>query len=153
MNLRSLGLPLLAATSLLTFAAARPAAATTTPVAVQGPGGGQGCNQGTLHGRHGFSYDGVILGVGPIAACGPITFDGHGHLSASYSTSVNGTTFRGSFVGTYVVQPDGSGSVTLTLPLLGLQAHGDFVLVDDGRGTFFSCSDAGFSITGSTRRQ
>ena len=100
-----------------------------------------------------FTYSGTILGLGPIAASGPIHFDGRGNLSASYSTNVNGIQFRGTFVGTYTVEADGSGSVTLQLPRLGIQSHGDFVLVDDGRGTFFSCTDTGFSITGETRRQ
>lgn len=34
-----------------------------------------------------------------------------------------------------------------------MQAHGNFVLVDNGEGTFFTATDAGYSVTGSTRRQ
>lgn len=148
MNTLALAFPLLLTAGFLSLAAVPQG---------QGQGQGQGsqgqnCNQHSLHGRHGFTYSGTILGVGPIASSGPITFDGHGHLSANYTTLVNGMPFHGSFLGTYDVQNDGSGSVTLVLPLLGLQAHGDFVLVDDGKGTFFTCTDAGFSITGQTRR-
>jgi hypothetical protein len=142
MNLLLLGLPLLAAGAL----------AIATPLSSLAPqGNGPENPLHSLRGRHGFHYDGVILGTGPVASSGPITFDGHGNLSASYTTTIGGVTFRGSFTGTYVVHADGSGAVTLTLPLLGLQAHGDFVLVDGGKGTFFSCTDGGFSITGATR--
>ncbi|MBP8299861.1 MAG: hypothetical protein KA020_05865 [Planctomycetes bacterium] len=158
MNILTVALPLLLTAGLVSFGAA--------PQGWGGQGsGGQGqgnqgsgnqgsgnCNQHSLQGRHGFTYSGSILGVGPIASSGPITFDGHGHLSANYTTLVNGVPFQGSFLGTYDVQNDGSGSVTLVLPLLGLQAHGDFVLIDGGKGTFFTCTDAGFSITGETRR-
>jgi len=161
MNFLLLGLPLFAA-GVLTFGTptlCSPTTADTTAfTAPQGGGqqGGQGnpnCGLHSLRGHHGFTYDGSIVGLGPIASSGPIFFDGNGNLSASYSTAVNGITFRGSFVGTYTMNTNGSGSVTLTLPLLGLQAHGDFVLIDDGKGTFFSCTDAGFSISGSTRRR
>jgi len=156
MNLLALGLPLLATAGLLTLIA--PSSWSddrTAPTSIElatPQGGGQQCSVHSLRGHHGFHYDGAILGVGPVASNGPIFFDGHGNLSASYSTAVNGITFRGSFTGTYTVAANGSGSVTLTLPLLGLQAHGDFVIVDDGKGTFFSCTDAGFSVTGGTRK-
>jgi hypothetical protein len=149
MNLLTLGLPVLAA-GFLAFGSTPAWSATAAASTPQGRG--PDWNLRSLHGHHGFTYDGVILGVGPIASSGPIFFDGNGNLSASYSTAVNGVTFRGSFTGTYTVRPDGSGSVTLVLPLLGLESHGDFVLVDSGNGTFFSSTDGGFSITGSTRR-
>lgn len=160
MNLLPLALPLLATLGVFTFSttmevapAPLPASAAAAAAPQGGPHQGPNYNLRSLRGDHGFTYDGTILGIGPIASSGPIRFDGQGNLSASYSTAVNGVTFRGTFVGTYTVNADGSGSVVLGLPRLGLQAHGDFVLIDDGKGTFFSCTDAGFSIRGQTRRQ
>ena len=158
MNLLPLALPLLATLGVFTFSTTREVAPAPLPAsAVAAPQGGphQGphCNLRSLRGDHGFTYDGTILGIGPIASSGPIRFDGQGNLSATYSTMVNGVLFRGTFVGTYTVNADGSGTVTLNLPRLGLQALGDFVLIDDGKGTFFSCTDAGFPIRGQTRRQ
>jgi len=38
------------------------------------------------------------------------------------------------------------------LPWLGLQSGGDFVIVDHGAGTFFTSTEMGYSVTGSTRR-
>lgn len=125
----------------------------TALTAPQGPqGGGQACTLNSLRGRHGFTYSGSLQGVGPIASSGPIHFDGHGNLTARYTTSINGSTFTGNFTGTYTVNPDGTGSVVLTLALLGLQANGNFVIVDHGDATFFTSTDSGFSVTGSTRK-
>src|SRR5690349_15467138 len=38
---------------------------------------GKGCSLKTMQGTHGYSYSGTVLGS-PIAAAGPITFDGEG---------------------------------------------------------------------------
>jgi hypothetical protein len=106
----------------------------------------------SLLGDYGFTYSGSSQGVGLVASCGRINFDGAGHVSAVFTTSVNGAAFRGNFTGSYLVQDDGTGSVVLNLPWLGLQARGNFVIVDNGDGTFFTSTDAGYSITGTTRR-
>ena len=105
-----------------------------------------------LRGTHGYSYSGTVIGL-PIAAAGPITFDGAGQLSAKYSVSLNGQPFQGSFTGTYTVNPDLTGTVTLNLPLLGLSSRGSFVIVSSGRETYFTGTDPGVTITGTTKRQ
>lgn len=124
-----------------------------TPIVQGGGWGGQG-NYGlhSLHGRHGFTYSGSTQGAGLVASSGRINFDGFGHVSAAYTTSVGGIPFTGTFTGTYSVQNNGTGSILINLPLLGLQARGNFVIVDHGDGTFFTSTDAGYSITGSTKR-
>jgi len=105
-----------------------------------------------LRGNHGYSYSGTVMGL-PIAAAGPITFDGEGHLSAKYSVSLNGEIFQGSFTGTYPVNPDLTGTVTLELALLGLRSGGSFVIVSSGRETYFTGTDRGVIVTGTTKRQ
>lgn len=154
MQLTTVGFSLLAALGVWTLGVHEPPsraapAAASAPLA-QNPNGNQFFTLHSLRGRHGFSYDGTVQGLGPVASSGRIDFDGNGHLSADYSTSVNGTTFTGSFTGTYTVAGNGTGTVTLDLALLGLQAHGSFVLVDRGNGTFFTSTDAGFSVAGRT---
>ena len=106
----------------------------------------------SLHGSQGFSYAGTRIGVGPVASSGRIEFDGAGNLSAVFTTSVNGMAFTGTFTGSYTVQGDGTGSVVIDLPWLGTQAHGNFVIVDRGNGTYFTSTDAGYSVTGTTQR-
>lgn len=127
--------------------AARPA-----PSAVVQFGADEPYDLGSLHGAHGFSYSGTRIGVGHVASSGRIEFDGAGGLSASFTTAVNGHVFNGRFTGSYLVRGDGTGSIRIELPWLGLQAHGTFVIVDGGAGTYFTSTDAGYSVTGETRR-
>ncbi len=116
------------------------------------PNSGNQFSLATMKGTHGFIYSGTLAGIGPIASAGPILFDGRGHLSADYNVTINGTLFQGSFTGTYTVNANGTGTVTLKLPKLGIQSHGSFVIVNDGNETFFTSTDPGQTITGVTKR-
>lgn len=107
----------------------------------------------SLREPHGFSYSGSHATLGPIASSGRMYFDGRGNMGADFTTIVNGVTFTGSFTGTYAVNPDGTGSIVVNLPWLATVAHANFVLVDDANGSFFTSTDPGYSVTGSTRKQ
>jgi hypothetical protein len=109
------------------------------------------CTPGIMKGTHGYSYNGTVNGS-PIAAVGPITFDGDGNLSATYTVSLGGKKFEGAFTGTYEVNLDCTGTVTLHLPVLGVTSNGSFIIVNDGRETFFTGTDAGVTVTGVTKR-
>ncbi|HZS08921.1 MAG TPA: hypothetical protein VFD58_29055 [Blastocatellia bacterium] len=110
------------------------------------------CSPGTMEGRHGYTYSGTVIGVGPVATAGPISFDGAGNLHATYIVSINGVIFEGEFTGTYTVNADCTGSVTLLLPRLGIELNGSFVIVNNGSETFFTGKDAGYTITGTTKK-
>jgi hypothetical protein len=60
--------------------------------------------------------------------------------------------FRGQFIGTYTVNEDCTGTVTLRLPRLGISTNGSFVIVNDGKETFFTGTDDGVAITGETKK-
>jgi hypothetical protein len=109
------------------------------------------CSPRTMKGTHGYSYSGTVLGA-EIAAAGPITFDGYGNLHATYNVNLGGKSFKGGFVGTYIVNDDCTGIVTLHLPVLGLSSNGSFVIVNDGKETFFTGTDTGVAITGVTKK-
>jgi len=113
---------------------------------------GKTCSLRTMEGTHGYSYSGTVFG-NPIAAAGPITFDGEGNLSAKYTVSVGGITHQGAFTGTYTVNPDCTGTATLNLPLLGITTSGTFVIVSDGQETFFVGTDPEVTVNGITKRQ
>lgn len=106
----------------------------------------------SLRGAHGFSYSGSHPTLGAIASSGRIDFDGRGHARADFTTSVGGVAFTGSFSATYQVNANGTGSILIQLPWLNTQGHGNFVIVDRGERTYFTSTDSGYSVTGSTRR-
>jgi hypothetical protein len=109
------------------------------------------CSLVTMRGTHGYSYSGTVMGSS-IAAAGPITFGGAGNLSATYDVNLGGTVFHGAFTGTYTVNADCTGTVTLQLPLLGISSHGSFVIVDNGRRTYFVGTDSGVTVSGETTK-
>lgn len=109
------------------------------------------CSPRTMKGTHGYSYHGTVMGKA-ITAAGPITFDGRGSLFATYNVNLGGMPFQGRFIGTYTVNDDCTGTVTLQLPLLGISTNGSFVIVNDGRETFFTGTDNGIAITGVTKK-
>jgi len=115
-------------------------------------GHGKGCTLATMKGRHGYSYSGTVIGVGPVATAGLIFFDGQGNVAADYVVSVNGEIIRGSFTGVYTVNPDCTGLIRLDLPVLGLSLNGSFVIINDGQETFFTGNDPGYAITGVTKK-
>jgi len=127
-------------------------AAPSTVASMAQSGAGPTYDLGSLHGAHGFSYSGTRVGVGAVASSGRIEFDGAGGLSASFTTAVDGNVFTGRFTGSYLVRDDGTGSILIQLPWLMTQARGTFVILDDGAGTFFTSTDAGYSVTGTTRQ-
>ncbi len=110
------------------------------------------CSPRTMKGTHGYSYHGTVMGKA-ITAAGPITFDGRGSLFATYNVNLGGIPFKGRFIGTYTVDDDCTGTVTLQLPVLGISTNGSFVIVNEGKETFFTGTDDGVAITGVTKKQ
>src|SRR3989442_15606284 len=65
-----------------------------------------------VRGPYGFSFDGAIVGVGPVAAVGVFVADGNGNLTDGVRTlSVNGSGLHQTFTCTYTVHSNGPGSV------------------------------------------
>lgn len=110
------------------------------------------CSPRTMQGTHGYSYHGTVMGKA-ITATGPITFDGRGSLHATYNVNLGGMPVTGQFIGTYSVEDDCTGKVTLQLARFGISTNGSFVIVNDGKETFFTGTDDGVAITGVTKKQ
>jgi hypothetical protein len=88
------------------------------------------CSNARSKGTYGFSCEGTIVGVGPLAASGVFTADGPGHGAEVETLSVNGEISRGVFrTDTYTVEADGTGSFVRTGPD-GSVIHNDFVSDD-----------------------
>ena len=95
------------------------------------------CSSGSLKGSFGFTSTGTLLALppplaGPFGEIGRQTFDGQGNTEATATLSANGNINRVTIQGTYVVNQDCTGSMTLFISPLGVTAHLDFVIDDDG---------------------
>ena len=91
-----------------------------------------------VRGNYGFSFQGQIVGVGPVAAVGLITADGKGNITEAVRTiSINGVPVTQTFTCSITVESDGTGSAVCPLddPLPGAPPVEtfDFVLEDKAR--------------------
>jgi hypothetical protein len=98
----------------------------------------RGCSNASLQGSFGFTATGALLALpppfaGPFAEIGRQTFDGRGNTDATATLSANGNIVKGVTVqGTYVVNPDCTGSMTIFILPFAATADLDFVIDDDG---------------------
>jgi hypothetical protein len=95
------------------------------------------CSNASLQGSFGFTSTGNLLVLppplaGPFAEVGRQTFDGHGNTDAIATASANGNIAKLTLQGTYVVNPDCTGSMTLYVFEVGDSFNADFVIDDDG---------------------
>jgi len=95
------------------------------------------CSSDSLQGSFGFTSTGTLLALplplaGPFGEVGRQTFDGQGNTEAAATLSFNGNIKSVTIQGTYVVNPDCTGTMTLLISPLGVTAHLDFVIDDDG---------------------
>ena len=106
------------------------------------------CSNASLQGSFGFTNTGTNLALppplaGPIAQIGRQTFDGRGNTDATTTLSANGNIVRATAQGTYVVNPDCTGSLTLFVSPFGITVQADFVIDDDGAELRAIITDAG----------
>lgn len=107
------------------------------------------CSNATLRGSFGYTSTGTLLPsfvpppyAGPFAEVGRQTFDGKANTDATGTLSANGNIFsKVTFEGTYAVNPDCTGSMTLSSSLGVSQA--DFVVDGDGTELRLIFTDSG----------
>ena len=107
-----------------------------------------GCSNASLQGSFGFTNTGTNIALppplaGPIAQIGRQTFDGRGNTDATATLSANGNIVRVTVQGTYLVNPDCTGSMTLYVFPFGATVLLDFVIDDDGAELRAIITDAG----------
>jgi hypothetical protein len=97
------------------------------------------CSNATLRGSFGYTATGTLLPTavpaalaGPFGEIGRQTFDGNGHTTATATINANGNMVNVTIEGTYTVNPDCTGSMTRNVSPLGVTAHDDLVIDDDG---------------------
>jgi hypothetical protein len=111
-----------------------------------------GCSNATLNGSFGYTNTGTILagpGAGPFGGVGRQTFDGKGNTEATATVSVNGNISHATIKGTYVMNANCTGSMTL-LVTVGTETftnHVNLVIVHGG-GEFRAINaDPGIVLT------
>ena len=78
------------------------------------------CSMTTAAGTYGLSDSGTVVGVGPRAAVGQVTFDTSGNVNGTATASLNGQVARATVSGTYTVNSDCTGTIAISeFDLLG----------------------------------
>jgi len=118
------------------------------------------CSPKTIKGSYAISTTGSIVAGGPLGAVadvGKITFDGNSGASQTTTVSLNGAIGppRSSLAGSYTLNPDCSGELTLTLPTPtgAILSTSRFVLVEGGNQLMLVNTGAGRALTGVAIRQ
>jgi hypothetical protein len=110
------------------------------------------CSNATLQGGFGYTSTGNLLAsipmlpppfAGPFAEAGRQTFDGKGNTDGSATLSANGNIQAVTITGTYTVNSDCTGTMTLKVSPLGLVANLNFVIDDDGAELRAIVTDSG----------
>jgi hypothetical protein len=106
------------------------------------------CSNASLRGSFGFTNTGTNLALppplaGPLAQIGRQTFDGRGNTHATTTLSANGNILTAIAEGTYVVNPDCTGSMTLVVSPFGSTVNADFVIDNNGEELRAIVTDAG----------
>jgi hypothetical protein len=109
------------------------------------------CSLATLQGSFGYTSTGTLLDsyvpapyAGPFAEVGRQTFDGKGNTNATATISSNGNIQQEATIqGTYKVNADCTGSMTLYVVQFQATVHADFVIDHDGAEIRAISTDSG----------
>jgi len=116
------------------------------------------CSDATLNGSFGYTNTGTVLAgpdAGPFGGVGRQTFDGKGNTQATATVSVNGNIFHVTIKGTYVVNADCTGSMTLIVSAGPdtFTNHVDLVIVNGGTEFHAINTDPGIVLTTVAKKQ
>jgi hypothetical protein len=82
------------------------------------------CSLAGAAGNWGFTDNGTVLGVGPRTAVGILTLDASGNvLNGKATSSLNGSIAAETFSGNYSVNPDCTGTLSVTIFVGGVPAY------------------------------
>ncbi len=117
------------------------------------------CSGATLRGTFAYTSTGFITApaslAGPVAELGTQTFDAAGNTTATATLSQNGNITPVSITGTYTVNADCTGTMTLQVSIPGIPAfplHVSFVMDDNGKEFQGMETDAGLVVTRIARK-
>lgn len=110
-----------------------------------------------LKGQYAFAFDGSVPGLGPVVASGVFTADGKGNITnGSRSFNMAGTTMQQTFICTYTMNANGTGSadcpMTSATPGPAVETF-DFTLANNGKHGWYISTNPGIVVLGRTMRQ
>jgi hypothetical protein len=109
------------------------------------------CTNASITGNYGYSLSGLVVSTGqaPFVAAGTMTFDGSGNLTGK-DTATEGSSVSRTFTGTYSMNADCSGTVTV-LDSLGTTSQYNVLMAAD-RIQFVE-TDTGTIVAGEAKRK
>jgi hypothetical protein len=117
----------------------------------------KGCTNATLNGTFAYTSTGTITSppeiAGPIAEVGTQSFDGKGGTTATAMISSSGSVDQLTITGTYIVNPDCTGTLKLQVLPYMITVDVYFVIADNLNELQMVETDLGFVITRIARRQ
>jgi hypothetical protein len=115
----------------------------------------KGCSNTSIKGTFAFRATGSHMtpaGVAPLDVVFVQTFDGNGGLTATGVQSSNGAVLPLTQTGTYIVNPDCTGTQTILVSPLGFTVHFFFAITDSGNELTVISTDPN-NLSGTARRQ
>jgi hypothetical protein len=125
-------------------------------LASTGASAAAGCTQKSLQGSYGWAMSGSVFDtagteLGDLASAGRFTFNGQGGLVGGETDSFNGQVTSVTDNGTYTVNADCTG--TMTMNSSSTTFHLNIVIVDDTRQFKFVDTDPGLVLAGTSVKQ
>ena len=116
--------------------------------------GARRCSVKTLKGAYGIKFEGQKIGFGPFVSVSRVSFDGNGTFTTSEIGRFNGDLVQRTFTGPYTVNDDCTGFLDFTSHLSNPphEAHGDFVIVNNGQEFFVVDNEEGWAASGVGKR-
>ena len=117
----------------------------------------RGCSNSIIKGTFAFTASGSVTSppalAGAIAEIGTQTFDGAGGTTGTATLSSNGNIIPVTWIGTYTVNPDCTGTYTLLISPFGVTVRSSFVVGNNGTEFLAIETEPGFIILRTGRRQ
>jgi hypothetical protein len=115
------------------------------------------CSNRTIAGSWGYTITGSTFNTGPVlsgpmAVVGRQTYDLRGNITGTQTANLNGNVFRQVLTGTYTVNPDCTGTMTVFVSPPGITGHVDFVVVNGGTEMRVIGTDGGGTSTGNFKK-
>ena len=118
-------------------------------------GPGKKCSEKTLNGAYGIKFEGQKIDAGPFVSISRIVFDGNGTFTTREQGTFKGVPLERTFTGPYTVNDDCTGKLDFSSNLTNPphEAHGDFVIVDEGKEFYVVDIEDGWAANGVGKKQ